>query len=197
MQATNKTNKTNKTNNGGNTVNNPAILATDHVFIVPDLASPATLAFAYAMEDLFNLDAMDDSASIGGGYADSFVALMDGADIAAYVKVPFSAGRVSPALWFDSVADAPSLYVDLPADAPMTQGHKFRAADGAVYRVKSSANGNPTARKYTRAKFLREFVCKVGAACVYKSMRVPNATALNARGLRYRVIPVTDVEVTC
>lgn len=186
--------------NGDATMTNPTnipVKATDHVYIIPDHASVATLSFAYAMESLFDLDAMTDAAGIGGGYADSYVALFDGTDIAAYIRVPFTSGRVSPAKWFDAVKDAASLYVDVPADAPMTQGHKFRANDGNVYRVKSSANGNPVARKFTRAKFLREYLCKVAAACVYTSNRVPNGTALNARGMRYRVIPVSDLDVTC
>ena len=184
-------------NNGGNVMNENPVKCTDHVYIIPSRASVATLAFAYAMEDLFDLDAMDDSAGIGGGYGDTFIALYDGNDIAAYVRTPFTSGRVSPALWFDSVKTAPSLYVDVPTDAPMTQGHKFRADDGNVYRVKSSANGNPVARKFTRAKFLREYLCKVAAACVYTSNRVNSGTALNARGMRYRVVPVIDLEVTC
>lgn len=184
-------------NIGGNVMNENPVKCTEHVYVIPSRASVATLAFAYAMETLFNLDAMGDSAGIGGGYGDTFIALYDGNDIAAYVRTPFTSGRISPALWFDAVKDAASLYVDVPVDAPMTQGHKFRANDGNVYRVKSSANGNPVARKFTRAKFLREYLCKVAAACVFTSNRVPNGTALNARGMRYRVVPVSDLDVTC
>ena len=164
---------------------------TTHVSINPECASVATIAFAYAVEDLLEFDTMDDTASIGGGHGDFFVALYDGKDMAAYAPLPFTAGRIEPARWFDSVADAPSLYV--PTDAGAEHAYNFRSG-GTVYQVKRSGNGKPVMRKFTRSKFFNEFVKSVIDGCIYKSMHRDGITAESARGMRYVVKLVRDIE---